>query len=339
MISLKNKTSVVIATYNGEKYILEELNSIKNQTIPPDEVIISDDCSSDQTCEIIENFIEQNKLQHWKLIKNEKNKGFSMNFLEAMYLSNGDYIFLADQDDVWVENKVERFLYFFETLSDSKSIGSELKFIDKYSKEVGKPTKVPNVSFVYDKKVIAVDNSDNIISSFMRGCTMCISRDTIDFIKKYDLAQYCSNYLLGHDWLIWTIASLLGNCYLYRDALILYRIHDTNSSLGARQRKQLIGELEKRIEGLQKSIAIHCFIMENSQLFKNYSNGFDLKIKKCIRFEKRRLRFLKNGSMIQYIRLLFSIHLYKRYYRSFLKGVKVYLGDLLYFLNGKKGTD
>ena len=80
------KNSVVMATYNGSKYIIEQLDSIKNQVLSPDEVIICDDCSTDKTVEIIENYIHQNNLCGWKLYKNEKNIGFFNNFFKAMHL-------------------------------------------------------------------------------------------------------------------------------------------------------------------------------------------------------------------------------------------------------------
>ena len=102
------KTSVAIATYNGEKYIIEQLESILYQTQAVDEVIICDDCSQDRTVHIIRDFIVQHELNcTWKLFVNDQNLGYCENFKKAIYLCTGDIVFFCDQDDIWVKNRVE----------------------------------------------------------------------------------------------------------------------------------------------------------------------------------------------------------------------------------------
>ena len=101
------KISVAITTYNGEKYLLEQLESIKNQIRTPDEVVIIDDASTDDTTQMIKSFIEENELDSWKFIENKENLGFIKNYRKALLETDGDVIFLCDQDDVWFEDKVE----------------------------------------------------------------------------------------------------------------------------------------------------------------------------------------------------------------------------------------
>jgi glycosyltransferase involved in cell wall biosynthesis len=99
------KISIAMATYNGAKYILDQLNSYAAQKRLPDELIICDDCSEDKTIEIIEEF----KLTApfpISLIQNRTNLGFVKNFEKALSLCTGDIIFLSDQDDVWMVDKV-----------------------------------------------------------------------------------------------------------------------------------------------------------------------------------------------------------------------------------------
>ena len=100
--------SLVMATYNGEKYLYEQLDSIRCQTMPPDEVIICDDCSKDSTVNMIQKYIDKYQLKHWNVCENEKNKGYSKNFSDALKLAKGDIIFLADQDDIWMLDKIEK---------------------------------------------------------------------------------------------------------------------------------------------------------------------------------------------------------------------------------------
>ena len=97
--------SIAMATYNGEKYLREQLNSILAQTITDWELVVCDDCSKDPTVEILKSYQEQD--DRIKIFVNEKNLGFKKNFEKAIGLYSGDYIALADQDDIWHENHLE----------------------------------------------------------------------------------------------------------------------------------------------------------------------------------------------------------------------------------------
>jgi glycosyltransferase involved in cell wall biosynthesis len=94
--------SVCIATYNGEKYIKEQIKSILDQLSDNDEIVISDDGSVDKTIEIINNFYDK----RIKIVFNELERGYTNNFENAINIARGDFIFLSDQDDVWMNNKV-----------------------------------------------------------------------------------------------------------------------------------------------------------------------------------------------------------------------------------------
>ena len=91
--SLKD-VSVVIATYNGEKYIVKQLECIRNQTQKPDEVIIVDDRSSDNTLNIVKDYIDQYSLQNWQVYLNDCNLGYKRNFQKGIELATGKFIFL-----------------------------------------------------------------------------------------------------------------------------------------------------------------------------------------------------------------------------------------------------
>ena len=93
--------SIVMATYNGETYIREQINSILNQTISDFELIICDDCSKDSTVEIIKRYKDKDK--RITLVENEKNLGFKKNFEKAISYCKGDFIAFCDQDDIWTE--------------------------------------------------------------------------------------------------------------------------------------------------------------------------------------------------------------------------------------------
>ncbi len=97
--------SIAMATYNGEKYIKEQIDSIMNQTIQDFELVICDDCSTDNTLNIIHEYALNDPRFHIYL--NEENLGFKKNFEKAISLCNGEYIALSDQDDIWTPDHLE----------------------------------------------------------------------------------------------------------------------------------------------------------------------------------------------------------------------------------------
>lgn len=112
------RTSVAICTYNGEKYILEQLESIVNQTRAVDEIIICDDCSIDNSVRITRDFIRRHREITIQLYINSENLGFLKNFEQTLARCSGDIIFLSDQDDIWMPNKVEKIYQYFNEHPD-----------------------------------------------------------------------------------------------------------------------------------------------------------------------------------------------------------------------------
>ena len=109
------KVSVVLTTYNGHDYVVQLLESLLAQDNKIDEVIISDDCSTDDTFYIIKDFVIKHQLYNWVVNKNEINVGFKKNFLNSMKLATGDLVFPCDQDDIWHPGKVRIFKYIMES--------------------------------------------------------------------------------------------------------------------------------------------------------------------------------------------------------------------------------
>lgn len=112
---LNNKISIAMAAYNGEKYIRQQIESMCEQTIKPDEIIISDDGSSDSTVSIIKELIHKysSKGIVIKLLQDNPRHGYCGNFEWAISHTSGDFIFVSDQDDIWYFNKIESILQFF----------------------------------------------------------------------------------------------------------------------------------------------------------------------------------------------------------------------------------
>lgn len=102
----KEKVSVVMCTYNGEKYLKEQLDSILSQTYPIDEIVIQDDCSTDNTVGILRAYERENSNIH--VYANAQNLGINDNFWAAMNRAANELIAISDQDDIWLPDKIER---------------------------------------------------------------------------------------------------------------------------------------------------------------------------------------------------------------------------------------
>lgn len=98
--------SVVMCTYNGAKYLREQLDSILNQTYPIYELIVQDDCSTDETVDIVKEYFL--KYDFIKIHQNTQQKGITQNFISAIHLAKGEYIAISDQDDIWDLEKIEK---------------------------------------------------------------------------------------------------------------------------------------------------------------------------------------------------------------------------------------
>ena len=125
--------SIAMTTYNGEKYLCEQLDSILAQTFQDFELIICDDCSSDSTWQILEKYAHDNSKV--KIFRNEKNLGFKKNFEKAISLCQGEYIAFSDQDDIWVPEHLSVLL---SNIGSYNISGGNAELVDMYGKSLGK---------------------------------------------------------------------------------------------------------------------------------------------------------------------------------------------------------
>lgn len=121
--------SVAMCTYNGEKFIKAQLESILAQTHVPDEIIICDDCSQDSTIDIVSSILKSWN-GRYKIIVNQSNLGFKRNFAKAISLCTGDIIFLADQDDVWESCKIDVISKIFQNHNDISLIFHDVVIVE-----------------------------------------------------------------------------------------------------------------------------------------------------------------------------------------------------------------
>ena len=200
--------SVCMATYNGERFIKEQLSSILNQLSKGDELIISDDGSRDKTLEIIEQFSDP----RIKLYKANFHSPI-LNFQNALKHASNEFIFLSDQDDIWLDTKVETFLPY---LKDYDLVVSDCTLIDENKKIIA------NSFFSLNNSGSGL--TKNIYKNGFLGCCMAFNNKTLNHALPFpsDIAM--------HDIWIGLIAETYGKTYFLPDKLLQYRRHGSNAS-------------------------------------------------------------------------------------------------------------
>lgn len=213
--------SVAMATYNGAQYITEQLDSICNQSRKVDEMILVDDCSSDSTVELIENYMQGHLECNIKLYKNESNLGYKKNFYKALSLCVGDIVLLCDQDDVWMDNKVETLCHVLEEHLDAAVVSSAFVQIDGEG-NVGEQKTAYQRKMAHNE-LVCVPLEDLIFHNISQGCAMAVTREIKDSFLKYFTEE------IPHDWVMNIIAAMEKKCYYLNEPLFYYRIHDKNT--------------------------------------------------------------------------------------------------------------
>lgn len=212
--------SVCIATYNGEKYILEQLYSILKQISTDDEIIISDDNSTDKTIF----FINSLKDSRIKIFFNEESKkGYTHNFENALNNANGDFIFLADQDDVWVENKVQRIVSMLEHYD---FVASDAQFADLNLNLFGE-------TYFHRRNGGKSSFFSNLIKLRFLGCCLAFKKVVLEKALPFPK----NKVLCPHDFWISLIGTYFFKSIALNDPLVIYRRHSDNVSQGGSKSK------------------------------------------------------------------------------------------------------
>lgn len=248
------RVSIALTTYNGEKYIYKQIQSILNQSFCFDELIIYDDNSSDNTVSIINSF----KDERIKLYKNEFNVGYIKNFYQAISKTSGDIIFLSDQDDIWEKNKIELMINFLEE-KNANMICSNFSLIDSNDTQIINKFEYQLNPLIKKENGEYKELSTTYLSlgNVAQGCTYCFTKKVKDIYIKLE------NYEVIHDYQIALIGSIVGGAYFYNKELIKYRIHSENS-IGFQKKNKKIS-FNKRIS---KEPFMYRFFRELNKIYK-----------------------------------------------------------------------
>lgn len=221
--------SVAMTTYNGEKYIIEQLQSMYDQSRKIDELIICDDGSDDQTIERIHAFQRSHSDMKIRLVRNQKNLGYRCNFKKAMSLCEGDYVFLCDQDDRWQSEKVASMLLQMQKHPEIMVLASSFTFMDAEGKPIEvKPLRGFSNNNTYTRTVapdalVEVRFEEFLAHNYFQGCSLCLTKA----IKEEVVAHFSTK--IHHDWLINLTAAKYQGMYFWNHPLFYYRIHEHNT--------------------------------------------------------------------------------------------------------------
>ena len=219
-------TSVALCTYNGEKYIEEQISSILNQSVPVDEIVVCDDGSADNTLTIIDGFQSRSKT-NIRIYRNEKQLGVCANFQKAVDLCTGDIIFLSDQDDVWHPDKVKIICEWFDNNPQKNVVFTNAYLIDDAGQLIPDDSLWRRVKFSRTEQFWF--NYGFALEVFIRGNvavggTMAIRENRKTF------CSVISETPIYHDKII-AVDALIDNSLGYiTKPLIQYRLHDLQIS-------------------------------------------------------------------------------------------------------------
>lgn len=282
--------TIVMAVYNGQRFLAEQLKSFAMQSRKADQVLIGDDGSTDDSVNIIRNFINDHSLgDTWRLIVNEKNKGYGKNFVDLACKARGDLIFFSDQDDIWHADKLEVIEREMEKDSTIQLLcsGFDLFYSDRNSNKLSKK----QLSRLRDDGTF--ERQEFCWRDFHLkrwGCTMCIRREFMEKVAPHWVADW------HHDEFLWKMALVSSGCVVFQRNLMDRRMHSNNTT------RIRVRTREDRLKQINNSI-----LQFESLLDYAINEGLNPKqlgiIRKCIDADQKRLALIKDKKILRWFEL------------------------------------
>lgn len=294
------KISIALATYNGERFLKQQLDSLRQQTLLPTEVVIIDDCSTDNTADFVDSYIKQNGLS-WSFTVATQNSGYRRNFYNCLKQCTGDIIFLCDQDDIWYPQKLEVIVKRFEENEDCLAVNTSFDMVDKdglrlddFRKDGCSTSNNGLILYKVEKGAFQRVTLDTVLMyNVSPGCTCAFKRSVVE---EYLSTSVCD---MPHDWELNVIAAKGNGLYFLNEALIGYRLHGGNA-IGLSDGKQ---DHSLKMRGTDNN-RIEMFKVQQAQS-KLINQYIEYCSEKTITFAVALERFCKNRERILYKYKLF----------------------------------
>lgn len=312
MCQKKKTVNILLATYNGEKYIKEQIESLLNQTYPYIKIYINDDCSNDRTIDIIKD-IHSKKIVHISSIKcGSARKNFQLLINIAYKKDINDYYMFCDQDDIWLPEKVKTEVEMMELLEKEHGRNSLLEIYSNYYIFNNNVTE-KNIAY----KTKPISNFEHlVIQSWVMGCTMLVNSQLIKYGKK--IPEEAEN----HDKWLSIVASLYGNICYISEPLMLHRIHTGNVT--TQENTTSFKNRLNRILTRFKRDELKNFRDKHIHLFEDLSSFNDLEP------NNRKLEQYKNVALNHGIR---SLMFYKKYCYHGVDNLQTFMFGLQFLLS------
>lgn len=299
------QVSVAMTTFNGGKFLKSQLDSILNQTVKVSEIVVCDDGSRDNTLRILEDYSQRINL---KIFSNERNLGFVKNFEKSLSLCTGEYIVLADQDDIWYPEKVQVLL---DSIGDNLLVHSDCDLIDEQDGIILKNFK--GEIKTHQKP------EDFLFANVVTGCTVMIHRNLLKATLPFPEG------IRYHDWYLAIHAAYQNKLTYTPKSLTAYRQHqwqDTGS--GTDEKSSILRNCLKRLNN-QEFAAIKSTKRQLDNLRASLSD-----FTTDAEFYSKQLRMIK--ILEEYVDSFFHFSYGKYYANEFLAVKKPRLIRFLYQL-------
>jgi len=229
------KISVAFIVYNGSNYMQQQLDSILNQTLKVDEIIVCEDNSTDNTKEILESYSQANP-GLFTILHNEQNLGSNKNAEKAIQHCTGDIVFLSDHDDEWLPNKVERTMAYFTENPHIKGVFSNGFLMNENSMIDAQNALWDSMSFPFDK----LKNNQALLREYIHTNENCATGAAMAFRRNLPFLSkpFPSIKFLIHDrWIAFNLSNDNSLGFI-EDKLIKYRLHPKQETGGKKAEMQ-----------------------------------------------------------------------------------------------------
>ncbi|TWI99955.1 glycosyltransferase involved in cell wall biosynthesis [Mucilaginibacter frigoritolerans] len=280
--------SIALCTYNGAKYLADQLDTLVNQTYKTFEIVVVDDCSTDSTVQILNDYAS--RYPQITVYKNESNLGFTSNFEKAVKLCNGEFIALCDQDDLWDLQKIELQV---DAIKNNVFVYHDSEFIYEDGSAMNK--KVSDIMNLYRGGEPEVFLFFNCVS----GHSILMKKELLT-----DALPLKQSYF--HDWWLAYVATNVGTIDFIPQCLVKYRQHDSSDTNILRQQrkndKHKLSSVQK-IERIEQWLAYCSAFPKNKdqQLIDSFYKAYKKRVQSYLSFELSALLF-KYRKTIFYIR-------------------------------------
>lgn len=204
------KVCILLSTYNGERYLKEQLESLVRQENVDVSILVRDDGSHDATCVILDEWQDKGLLNWYT----GGNKGFAMSFMDLVQNSGDfDYYAFCDQDDIWFSSKVYEAIQCMSTLHSSVQLYCSNTILYKNGEDIGFQTSVEPKSNIYTC----------LVRNIAPGCTMVFNKELRDLI-----ISQTPDFLIAHDYWVYQVAMIFGEVYYDMNSYMYYRQHSNN---------------------------------------------------------------------------------------------------------------